>query len=95
MTSSTGSSTQTPLHPLLYLALLLPLAYILRKPLLRLVTPRGIPDVPAFPNPSPLLGDLPMITKVIKETGSFSAFFDKAARELGPIAQVRMSYLMT
>jgi hypothetical protein len=41
------------------------------------------------------LGDLPMITKVIKETGSFSAFFDKAARELGPIAQVRMSYLMT
>lgn len=95
MTSSAESSTQTPFHPLLYLALLLPLAYILRKPLLRLITPRGIPDVPAFPNPSPLLGDLPAFTKVLKETGSFSAFFDKTARELGPIAQVRLSYLTT
>lgn len=72
--------------------LLLPLLY---RPLLRLLTPRAIPGIPAWPNPSPILGDIPRIAKCFKETGGFSRFMDQCAMELGVISQIRLGFFHT
>lgn len=86
-----SSLTFLPL-PLLVLALLISLAFLLRKPILRLLTPKGIPGIPAYSDAVPIWGDLPRLSKYTKESGSFSEVFDDAARDLGPIAQIRLSF---
>ena len=80
--------------PLLYLALL-PVIYLLRKPFLRIITPRGIRGIPTLPNPAPLIGDLPWLAKAWKTTGGMTRIMDAAAKQLGPIAQIRISFLDT
>lgn len=83
-----------PIH-LLVLALLIPLAFLFRKPILCLLTPKGIPGVPAYSDAVPIWGDLPRLSKHMKQSGSFSEFFDDVARDLGPIAQIRLSFFTT
>jgi hypothetical protein len=78
--------------PLLYLALLIPVAWILRKPILKYLTPRGIPGIPALRDPAPLWGDILRMGKRMTETGTFQVFFDEVLQELGPIAQIRVSF---
>jgi hypothetical protein len=69
------------------------LLYILYKPILRLLTPQGIPGIPAYPDSKPFLGDIKRFAKGIKEYGGPGAVFDKTAKDLGPIAQIRISFL--
>ena len=69
--------------------------YILRRPLLRLITPQGIPGIPCLPSPQPILGDLGAFGDVVKKTGRFSEMFEAMSREFGPVVQVRMSWLFT
>lgn len=80
---------------LLYTFLLLPVLYVLRKPLLRLITPQGIKGIPAYPGSKPIWGDIEMMGKTIEASNSFSAFFDRVSQDLGPIAQVRAGFFMT
>lgn len=73
---------------------LLSLWLVLRRPIRRALTPRGIRGVPALPHPVPLWGDLPAMGKMIGDHDSFSYFFDWCAKELGPICQVRVGWFM-
>lgn len=82
------------LSPLFYLAFI-PFIYLLRKPFLRLITPRGIPGIPTLPSPAPLTGDIPWLAKTGKTTEGMTRIMDVVAKELGPIAQIRISFLDT
>jgi hypothetical protein len=80
----------------LILAALLPLAiYFLYRPIVKLLTPQGVPGVPAFPNPKVLLGDMGVLAEVAKIEKGFGPVMDKVSRELGPIGQIRISFLAT
>ncbi len=74
---------------------LLPLIYLFRQQILNFFIPRSIPGIPAYPDPQPFLGDISRIAKSIKATKSFSNFFDKCAKDLGPLCQVRLSFFET
>ena len=69
--------------------------YASRSWILSLLTPRGVAGIPAYPDPAPLLGDLPRLAASMKANNKFSIFFDGIGKDLGPIAQVRLSYLKT
>jgi hypothetical protein len=69
--------------------------YLLHKPILKLFTPQGIPGIPAYPNPSPILGDLWRMGQEIKKLNGFGPFLDQVSRDLGPIVQVRLSFKQT
>lgn len=82
------------ISPIFYLALI-PLLYILRRPFLRLITPQGIPGIPKLPNPSPVTGDIPWLAETGKRIPGMTRIMDEVAKELGPIAQVRIGPLAT
>lgn len=69
--------------------------YASRSWLLSLITPKGIPGVPAFPYSTPILGDIPKLAAKMKEYEKFSSFFDEVGRQLGPVAQVRLTAYKT
>ena len=64
------------------------LVILLRRPLLRLLTPRGLPDIPAYPDPKPFWGDL----HLLRGSTPFTFIFDKVGKDLGPIAQFRLGF---
>ena len=66
--------------------------FLLRRPLLRIITPRDLPGIPAYPDPSPMLGDIPRMRKMMKSSGGFGDLADACARELGAIAQLRVGF---
>ena len=77
----------------LYLLVALPLAlYLLRQPIKRWLTPKGIPGIPAYPDPRPIFGDAWRLAKYVREDKSISKFFDGLPRDLGPVAQVRLLF---
>lgn len=81
---------------IVYLALTLPvILFLYRHALLRLLTPRGIPGVPAYPNPKPLWGDLQFFQASMQEHGGFSKCFDDMATDLGVISQLRLGFFKT
>jgi hypothetical protein len=69
--------------------------YTFRGWIISLLTPKGVRGIPAYPDSLPVMGDLPRLGAVIKEHNSFSVFFDQIGKDLGPIAQVRLSFLKT
>lgn len=71
------------------IALLLIGLYSVRKWLLALLTPKNIPGIPAYPDPYPIIGDIPRIAASVKQHDRFTAFFDQITLDLGPVAQVR------
>ncbi|KAK4684370.1 hypothetical protein P7C73_g5809, partial [Tremellales sp. Uapishka_1] len=73
----------------LVILFLLPFLYLLRKPLLALLVPPALPDIPYYKDSSPIVGDIPRLTRIIKSTRTFSTFFDGACKDLGVICQVR------
>lgn len=77
---------------LIGLIALLPLLYLGGRYLLILITPFGLPGIPCYPDPVPVLGDLPRLIRSIKANHGFRVFFDGVARDLGPIAQVRVGF---
>lgn len=64
--------------------------FILYRPFLTLITPKGIKGFPALPNPKPIAGDLFTITEGVQKTGGIFLFIDELAKELGPNFQLRM-----
>lgn len=68
------------------------LGYLLRKPFLKLITPKGIKDVPAFSDPRPIWGDVHRVASTMKEHGGITPLLDQVAKELGPIAQLRIGF---
>lgn len=70
------------------------LTYLLLPALRRLLTPGGIPGIPALPRPVPLWGDIPLMGKIIGDNDSFSYLFDWCAKEMGPISQVRAGWFL-
>ena len=81
---------------LLYLALAVPVAlFIFRHAILRLLTPRGISDIPAYPDPKPFWGDLLRFQASMKANGGFSNCFDDMAKDLGVISQIRLGFFKT
>lgn len=64
--------------------------YLSRHYVLALLTPRGLPGIPSYPDPKPIAGDLMRLIRTIKQTRSFRPFFDGVASDLGPIGQVRL-----
>jgi cytochrome P450 len=71
------------------------LLYFFRHALLFLLTPRGIPYIPSWPDPVPLLGDFPRLYSHTKETWCFNTFTDLSARTLGPICQFTLGFFRT
>jgi hypothetical protein len=83
-------------EPLLILGLLACfLLFIARSWFSSLITPKGIPGIPAYPDPTPVLGDIPRIAASLKAQQSNTAFFQQVGRDLGPIVQVRLTGLKT
>ncbi|ORY21756.1 cytochrome P450 [Naematelia encephala] len=78
-----------------YLAFAVVILWFGRRWILSLLTPRSIPGIPAYPDPVPVLGDIPRLAASMKATNGFIGFMDKVAKDLGPIAQVRISFLNT
>lgn len=80
----------------LYIALVIPAAlYLFRHAILRFLTPRGLPGIPAYPDPKPFWGDLPRFQASMKENGGFSKCFDEMATDLGVISQIRLGFFKT
>ena len=71
------------------------ICYVLRGPLLRLITPKGLRGMPAYPDPQPILGDVWRLKECIEKYNSFSRYFDQQVRDLGPISQIRMPFNQT
>lgn len=71
------------------------IVYTSRAWLLSLITPKGIPGIPTYPDAAPLMGDLPRLIASMEKHNKFSMFFDQVGKDLGPVAQVRLSYLKT
>ncbi|KAL7419102.1 hypothetical protein Q5752_005938 [Cryptotrichosporon argae] len=84
-----------PLTLPLPLLLLLVLLYLARRPLLALITPRGVPGIPAYPDPLPVLGDVVRFGKLTKALGTAGAAFDAFADDLGPLYQLRIGFFNT
>jgi hypothetical protein len=82
--------------PTLAVAAIVPvLLFLSFKPILRLLTPQGIPGIPAYSDSSPILGDLGRVGREVEKRNGFAPFIDQVAQDLGPIAQLRMSFLRT
>jgi hypothetical protein len=69
--------------------------FLLYKPILQSLTPQGVPGIPAYPNPTPILGDLGRVVQAVKKFNCFGPLVDQLAQDLGPIAQLRISFLQT
>lgn len=72
-------------------ALVVATAYLLQKWLLKLLTPTGIPSIPAYPGAFPLVGDIPLLAAHVKKHNKFSTLFDQMGRDLGPVGQLRLT----
>ena len=84
------------LHPILStLTLTLLLLVIFRHRVRRLLTPMGIPGIPARQDPKPFYGDIIEVGRIVKESGRFSEVFETWARTLGPVSQIRLSWMAT
>jgi hypothetical protein len=66
------------------------LALYLLQRWLKFLTPKGIPGMPAYPDPYPILGDVPRMAAHIKKHRKFSHLFDQMGRDLGPISQLKL-----
>jgi len=60
------------------------------RPILNLLTPKGIKGFPALPNPEPILGDLLVVVRGVRKTGGMSIYVGESAQQLGPNFQLRM-----
>ena len=61
---------------------------ILYRPLLSLITPKGLKGFPALPNPKPIVGDLFTITEGVQRTGGIFLLINELATQLGPNFQL-------
>lgn len=71
------------------------LVYLFWRPLVRLLTPKGIPDVPSYPDPKPFWGDIHRFKASIEKHGGFSRCFDDIAKDLGVMSQLRLGFFKT
>lgn len=62
---------------------------LLLRPLLHLLTPKGIKGFPALPNPKPIVGDLYTLIDGMRRHGGICSFIDELASQLGPTFQLR------
>ena len=77
-------------------ALLIPLLLAsFRRFLLGLLTPRGYSGIPSYPDSKPLWGDVHRIKNAVQSGRSAVAAFDRALKDLGPIAQMRLGFIKT
>jgi hypothetical protein len=95
MSSLTVNQLSAPLQPLVGLFICAILAYLFRSRIQSLLTPKGLPGLPAFADASPILGDIPRIAASLKESNDSSSFFARMGKDLGPIAQVRLTAFKT
>jgi hypothetical protein len=58
-----------------------------------ILTPRGLPGIPSYPDPLPVLGDLLRVMRSGKLHFGLRVFFDTVGQDLGPIAQIRIGPL--
>ena len=63
---------------------------LVRRPLLRFITPRALDGFPALPNPKPIVGDLGVLASGIQRHAGISTLVDELAQQLGPIFQLRV-----
>lgn len=91
---SIGLNIDFILSPVICVTLLSFIIYFFWTPFLRLITPQGVAGIPCLPSPSPLIGDLPWIAAKLKENPSVR-LMDELAKELGPICQIRITFLRT
>jgi hypothetical protein len=77
------------------LAAAVALIVALWRPILRVLTPKGIPGIPAYPDPKPIWGDIPRMKQAIETHGGFSPCFDDMAKDLGVISQLRLGFFKT
>lgn len=58
-----------------------------------ILTPRGLPGIPAYSDPLPILGDLMRLVRSGKLNSGLRVFFNTVGQDLGPIAQLRIGPL--
>ena len=66
-----------------------------QKWLLRLITPKGIPGIPGYSDCTPIFGDIPKLSASVKKHEGIATFMDQVGRDLGPVAQLRLTAAKT
>ena len=70
-------------------------AYASRGWFLQLVHPKGILGIPAYPNATPILGDVLKLSAWVKAHDGIAMFMDEVGRDLGIVAQLRLTAAKT
>jgi hypothetical protein len=77
--------------PLYYAIIPIALVVVYRVAI-KLLTPQGIPGIPYYDNPALITGDIPRLVESLKRTGLNNCFWEDCARDLGPIAGIRLMF---